>query len=80
MARRAEAAAARGFRRLKLKVGGADGLDLERIRAVRSATVLPLQIDVNEFWTLDEALEILPQIEIEYCEQPLPPATRTAPR
>ena len=72
MARRAEAAAARGFRRLKLKVGGADGLDLERIRAVRSATVLPLQIDVNEFWTLDEALEILPQIEIEYCEQPLP--------
>ena len=72
MARRAEAAAARGFRRLKLKVGGADGLDLERIRAVRSATVLPLQIDVNEFWTLDEALEILPQVEIEYCEQPLP--------
>ncbi len=71
MARRAEAAAARGFRRLKLKVGGADGLDLERIRAVRSATVLPLQIDVNEFWTLDEALEILPQVEIEYCEQPL---------
>ena len=57
MARRAEAAAARGFRRLKLKVGGADGLDLERIRAVRAATVLPLQIDVNEFWTLDEALE-----------------------
>ena len=72
MARRAEAAAVRGFRRLKLKVGGADGLDLERIRAVRSATVLPLQIDVNEFWTLDEALEILPQVEIEYCEQPLP--------
>ena len=36
MARRAERAAARGFRRLKLKLGGRDGLDLERVRAVRS--------------------------------------------
>jgi L-alanine-DL-glutamate epimerase-like enolase superfamily enzyme len=72
MARRAEAAAARGFRRLKLKLGGRDGLDLERVHAVRSATSLPLQIDVNEYWTLDEALELLPQMEIEYCEQPLP--------
>jgi len=27
---------------------------------------------VNEYWTLDEALELLPQMEIEYCEQPLP--------
>jgi len=33
---------------------------------------LPLQCDVNEYWTLDEALELLPQLEIEYCEQPLP--------
>ena len=38
MARRAEKAAARGFRRLKLKLGGRDGLDLERVRAVRAAT------------------------------------------
>jgi L-alanine-DL-glutamate epimerase-like enolase superfamily enzyme len=72
MARRAEAAAARGFRRLKLKLGGRDGLDLDRVRAVRSVTELPLQIDVNEYWTLDEALELLPQMDVEYCEQPLP--------
>jgi L-Ala-D/L-Glu epimerase len=71
MARRAESAAPR-FRRLKLKLGGGDGLDVERVRAVRSATELPLQVDVNEYWTLDEALENLPQMEIEYCEQPLP--------
>jgi L-Ala-D/L-Glu epimerase len=71
MARRAERAAAR-FSRLKLKLGGRDGLDLERVRAVRSATDVPLQVDVNEYWTLDEALEWLPQMEIEYCEQPLP--------
>jgi len=70
MARRAEAAA-ESFRRLKLKLGGRDGLDLERVRAVRSVTRLPLQVDVNEFWSLDEALEYLPQMEIEYCEQPL---------
>jgi L-alanine-DL-glutamate epimerase-like enolase superfamily enzyme len=72
MARRAEAAAARGFRRLKLKLGGRDGLDLDRVRAVRGVTRLPLQVDVNEYWSLDEALELLPQMEIDYCEQPLP--------
>ena len=72
MARRAERAQARGFRRLKLKLGGRDGLDLERVRAVRAATDLPLQCDVNEYWTLDEALEYLPQMELDYCEQPLP--------
>jgi L-Ala-D/L-Glu epimerase len=71
MARRAERAAQR-FRRLKLKLGGRDGLDLERVRAVRAATDVPLQVDVNEFWSLDEALDYLPQMEIEYCEQPLP--------
>ncbi len=71
MARRAEAAARRGFRRLKLKLGGRDGLDLERVRAVRAATDLPLQADVNEYWSLDEALELLPQLDLQYCEQPL---------
>jgi L-alanine-DL-glutamate epimerase-like enolase superfamily enzyme len=71
MARRAQQAAPR-FRRLKLKLGGRDGLDVERVRAVRAVTDVPLQVDVNEYWTLDEALEYLPQLEIEYCEQPLP--------
>jgi L-alanine-DL-glutamate epimerase-like enolase superfamily enzyme len=76
MARRAAAtAAAKRFRRLKLKLGARDGLDVERVRAVRAVTELPLQVDVNEFWTLDEALEALPELEslgVEYCEQPLP--------
>ena len=73
MARRAEKAAT-SYRRLKLKLGGGDGLDVERVRAVRSVTDLPLMIDVNEWWSLDEALEALPQlaeIGVEYCEQPL---------
>jgi L-alanine-DL-glutamate epimerase-like enolase superfamily enzyme len=74
MAARAEKAAG-SFRRLKLKLGGGDGLDVERVRGVRAATELPLQVDVNEWWSLDEALDVLPQLAalgVEYCEQPLP--------
>jgi L-alanine-DL-glutamate epimerase-like enolase superfamily enzyme len=71
MARRTAKIADRGFKRLKLKLGGRDGLDVERVRAVRAVTDLPLQCDVNEAWSLDEALEYLPQMELEYCEQPL---------
>ena len=71
MARRTEKVASRGFRRLKLKLGGRDGLDVERVHAVRGVTDLPLQCDVNEAWGLEEALEYLPQMDIQYCEQPL---------
>jgi L-alanine-DL-glutamate epimerase-like enolase superfamily enzyme len=73
MARRAERVAGR-FRRLKLKLGGRDGLDVERVRAVRGVSDLPLQVDVNEAWSLAEALEAIPQLAslgVQYCEQPL---------
>jgi L-Ala-D/L-Glu epimerase len=63
------------FLRLKLKLGARDGRDVDRVRAVRETTEAPLQVDVNEFWTLDEALDTLPQLAelgVEYCEQPLP--------
>jgi L-alanine-DL-glutamate epimerase-like enolase superfamily enzyme len=76
MARRAERVAGR-FKRLKLKLGGRDGLDVQRVRAVRGVTELPLQVDVNEYWTLDEALEAIPQLAglgVQYVEQPLPAA------
>ncbi len=74
MARRAEAAAS-SFARLKLKLGGGDGLDVDRVRAVRGVTELPLQVDVNEWWSQEEALDAIPQLAelgVEYCEQPLP--------
>lgn len=74
MARRARAAGDR-FLRLKLKLGGRDGLDVERVRAVRSVTTVPLQVDVNEFWSLEEALAAVPELArlgVEYVEQPLP--------
>jgi L-Ala-D/L-Glu epimerase len=70
MARRAEKVAGH-FRRLKLKLGAGDGLDVERVQAVRSVTDLPLQADVNEAWSLEQALEYLPQLDLQYCEQPL---------
>jgi L-alanine-DL-glutamate epimerase-like enolase superfamily enzyme len=72
MAQRAEKVKDKGFKRLKLKLGGRDELDPVRVEAVREVTDLPLQVDVNEAWTLDEALDYLPQMKIEYCEQPLP--------
>jgi L-alanine-DL-glutamate epimerase-like enolase superfamily enzyme len=63
------------FLRLKLKLGARDGRDVDRVRAVREVTEMPLQVDVNEYWTVDEALDALPQLAelgVEYCEQPLP--------
>ena len=84
MARRTERVEGR-FRRLKLKLGGGDGLDVERVRAVRSRTEAPLQVDVNEWWSLDEALDAIPQLAelgVQYVEQPLPgrrPRRRGAP-
>ncbi len=74
MARRAERVHGR-FRRLKLKLGGRDGLDVERVKAVRAVADGPLQVDVNEYWRLDEAIEAIPQLEtlgVQYVEQPLP--------
>jgi L-Ala-D/L-Glu epimerase len=82
MGRRAERAGGR-FRRLKLKLGGRDGLDVERVRAVRAVSDVPLQVDVNEYWTVDEALEALPQLArlgVEYCEQPLAAGDPGGPR
>lgn len=52
----------------------ASDADVERVRAVRSVTSLPLQVDVNEYWSLDEALEfmsVLASLRVEYVEQPL---------
>jgi L-alanine-DL-glutamate epimerase-like enolase superfamily enzyme len=63
------------YKRLKLKLGARDGRDVERVRAVRDVVDVPLQVDVNEAWSLDEALDALPQLAelgVEYCEQPLP--------
>ncbi len=82
MARRAERVGDR-FHRLKLKLGARDGSDVERVRAVRGVTDLPLQVDVNEYWEPDEALEnirALAELGVEYVEQPLPAGHPEGPR
>ena len=45
---RARRAAEAGYRRLKVKVGGA--ADLERLEAIRAVCDLPLRVDANEGW------------------------------
>jgi L-Ala-D/L-Glu epimerase / N-acetyl-D-glutamate racemase len=82
MAQRAERVRGR-FRRLKLKLGAGDGLDVERVRAVSGVADVPLQVDVNEAWSLDEALDALPQLSalgVRYCEQPLPAGDSGGPQ
>jgi L-alanine-DL-glutamate epimerase-like enolase superfamily enzyme len=82
MARRTEQVGPR-FQRLKLKLGARDGLDVERVRAVRAVTDLPLMVDVNEYWEPDEALDnigMLAHLGVEYVEQPLPAGDRAGRR
>ncbi len=82
MARRAASVDSR-FRRLKLKLGAGDGLDVERVAAVRAATQLPLMVDVNEGWEADEAIENiarLAELGVEYVEQPLRAGDPDGPR
>jgi len=70
-----KAAQASGFRVLKLKLGGQDGLDVDRVSAVRRVWAGPIRVDVNEYWGISEALEAIPQfaeLGVEYVEQPLP--------
>jgi L-alanine-DL-glutamate epimerase-like enolase superfamily enzyme len=83
MAERTERVRGR-YKRLKLKLGARDGRDVDRVRAVRAAAGnVPLQVDVNEAWSLDEALDALPQLAelgVEYCEQPLPAGDPAGPQ
>jgi L-Ala-D/L-Glu epimerase / N-acetyl-D-glutamate racemase len=81
MAQKAEQAT--DFKSLKLKLGGRDGLDVERAAAVRAVWAKPLRVDVNEYWTLDEALESIPRLAelgVDYVEQPLPAGDPGGPK
>jgi L-alanine-DL-glutamate epimerase-like enolase superfamily enzyme len=76
---RAARAAAAGYRRLKVKLGGAG--DLERLEAIRGVCDLPLRVDANEGWDVAEARELLPALValgVELIEQPFPAGERDA--
>ncbi|HEX7254899.1 MAG TPA: dipeptide epimerase [Gaiellaceae bacterium] len=70
------------FKSLKLKLGGRDGKDVDRVRAVRGVWPGPIRVDVNEGWTLDEAMDAIPQLKelgADYVEQPLPAGDPAGP-
>ena len=78
MASDARAAAARGFRILKVKVGKGGTEDVERVRRVREAAGpdAVLRIDANQGWTPEEAVRTVGMMEdaglnIELVEQPV---------
>lgn len=68
-------ARAAGFRAIKIKVGSGD--DLPRLEAVRRETDVPIRVDANEGWTLEEARGLIPELVrlgVELIEQPFPAA------
>ena len=71
--RRGRAAA---FRRLKLKLGGRDGLDVERVRAVRGVTgpAAPGRRErvLGRSTRRSTSIPELERLGVEYVEQPLP--------
>ena len=77
----ASAAAAAGFRTIKLKAGGAEPAAalVERVAAVRAAVGdgVALRLDANGTWDADDAtarLRTLAALGLQYVEQPLDPA------
>lgn len=75
MAQDAADAVSRGCGVLKVKLGGGDGADVERIEAVRSAAPkAKLLADANQAWSEEEAHSIIESIYpfgVELVEQPL---------
>ena len=67
---------------LKIKLGGADGRDGERLEAVSAAwRGRPLLVDVNGGWTAAELRRWLPlaqRLHVAVIEQPLPPGADDA--
>jgi L-Ala-D/L-Glu epimerase len=75
MAERAAAAAAKGYRVLKVKLGhGHD--DAAILGGIRERFSGPIRVDPNAAWTPDEAparIEAITKYDIEFVEQPTPP-------
>ncbi len=65
-----------GFPAIKIKLGEAPGLDIERVRAIREAVGpnVQLRCDANEGWSVSDALAALRGIapySLQFCEQPV---------
>lgn len=65
-----------GFQVIKVKLGGKKEDDIERIKQIRAAigNEIPLRIDANQGWSVDDAIEILNALQrynIQHCEEPI---------
>ena len=65
-----------GFPVLKVKLGNKGEVDVARISAIREliGLELPLRIDANQGWTVDEAISTLQALKpynIQHCEAPI---------
>lgn len=66
----------KGFRFIKVKLGESKDADVERIRRIREAIgmELPMRIDANQGWGVDEAIKTLKAMQpynIQLCEEPI---------
>ena len=65
-----------GYPAIKVKLGKNGKTDVERIRAIRAAVgnKIPLRIDANQGWKVNEAIETLKALakyDIQHCEEPI---------
>ena len=65
-----------GYPAIKIKFGKNGEEDVKRIAAIRDAVgkQIPLRIDANQGWTVQEAIETLQALapfEIQHCEEPI---------
>ncbi len=65
------------FIKIKLGKGNDAVADIDRVKAIRKAigTTIPLRLDANQGWSVDNAIHILNSLEgdnIQFCEQPVP--------
>ena len=68
---------ANGFQVIKVKLGGTEKEDVERMRQIRNAVgmQIPIRIDANQGWDASNALLILKGLHpfnIQHCEEPIP--------
>lgn len=65
-----------GYPAIKVKLGKDGKKDVERMKAIREAVgnQVPLRIDANQGWSVDEAIETLQALAplgIQHCEEPI---------
>ncbi|HET9430339.1 MAG TPA: dipeptide epimerase, partial [Chitinophagaceae bacterium] len=65
-----------GYPAIKVKLGNGGKKDVERMMAIRTAVgdAIPLRIDANQGWMLEEAIETLKELgplNIQHCEEPI---------